>query len=341
MPGGLNSFSDNLRSMAGQPSVSGEANRSNRIIYPAIVRDIEDKSKKNRLKVEIVSIDEQGNIKGGRDNNIPLDRLPICVPLLPEFLHVRPQIGECVYVISENPTDLSSPRFWIGPVITSQLKMNFEGYAEAQGVFNSSSFKSGEIYDKASTNSSNSKIETIIPQQGEVAVQGREDADVTFKNREVIIRAGKLVKGELDINETHPCRVQLKQVENEGESEGALSQFIVNSNFQPFSQINIEATNINLISTEGKNRNPESQNIETNTNRQNLERYGGITKELHPVVFGDELITLLKVMINFMLTHIHTPQGTAVHPLEDIGKLSLYRTDQKMQDLISKNIRVN
>ncbi len=336
----LTSLSEKIGIGFGQSGISGQGNRSNRIIYPAIVRDVEDKASQNRIRAEIVHFDDEGNIKGGKDNNTPLDKLPICIPLLPEFVHVRPQVGESVIIIMENPADVTAPRYWIGPIRTSQLKMDFESYQQSQSIFSRSSFKQGEIQDSES-NEKNARVNSIIPQQPEIALQSKEDSDVTLKRREVLIRAGKFEKDKIEINITRPCRIQLRQVDQQQRQAGVFTTGLNNRSFSPFSQINIEATNINLISTEGKNRDPEAENIETETNRQNLERFGGTTGQLHPVVFGDELIALLKLMINFMLTHIHTPQKPAVAPLEDIAQLSLFKTDTKIQELVSKNIRVN
>lgn len=333
----ITALSEKVGGLIGQASPES----GKRIIYPAIVRDVDDKAFQNRLKAEIVSIDESGKIKGGKDKNTPLEKLPLCIPFLPEFLHVRPKVGEAVLLIIENPKDMTSPRYWIGPIKTSQIKMEYESYEEANNIFNRSTFKQQEI-GSGKTNEKDIKASTVIPKQQEISVQGRNDADITFKKREVVIRAGKFKKQTIDINETHPCKIQLKQYdESDQKTSGALSSLINNISFSPFSQTNIISTNINLISTEGKNRNPKSKTVETTTNKKNLERFGETANQLHPLVFGDELINLLKIMINFMLTHIHTPQNPAVSPLEGISQLSSYKTDEKIQEIISKNVRTN
>jgi len=326
-------------SSGASPVGSGDA-KGSRIIYPAIVRDVGDKASQNRLKAEIVSIDENGEIKGGKDGNTPLEKLPICIPLMSEFLHVRPVIGELVLLIIENPSDMTSPRYWVGPMRTSQTKMDFEGYTEAYNVFNRSSFNQQEIFNNP-TAENNPSVSTVIPRPAEISMQGRHDANITFKKREVIIRTGEFEKDSLDINSTHPCKIQLKQFDESSEQIGVLSKFIKTSTFIPYSQTNIIATNINLISTEGSNRNPEGKTIESTTNKKDLERFGNTAKQLHPIVFGDELVKLLKIMINFMLNHFHTPQNPAVAPVQQISQLGDYKSDTKMQELISKFVRAN
>ena len=337
----LTSLSERVSQSKGQSGISGSGNRSGRIVYPAIVRDVDDKASQNRIRVEIVSLDEKGNIKGGKDKDTPLNKLPICIPLLPEFLHVRPKVGESVLIIMENPEDMTAPRYWVGPIRTSQTKMEFESYGQAQSIFNRSSFKNKAIFD-SSTDSRNIKAASVIPQPQEIAIEGRDDADITFRKRETIIRAGKFKKNTIEINNTHPCKIQLKQIDDiSNASQGALTTTIQNLNFTPYSQANVYATNINLISTEGKNRSVDSKTVETTTNSKNLERFGDVAKQLHPLVFGDDLIVLLKEIINFCLTHIHTSQKPAVAPLEGISKLSSYKNDEKIQEIISKNVRTN
>ena len=101
-------ISESILTNAGQDSFKSQTNNQSRIIYPAIVRNIIDEAGQNRIQAEIVNIDPNGGIIPGKDRNIPLTDLPVCIPLLTEFLHARPKVGECVLLIAENPTDLTS-----------------------------------------------------------------------------------------------------------------------------------------------------------------------------------------------------------------------------------------
>lgn len=351
--GGKNNITAFSDTVGGNNDFASSSQR-NRIIWPAIVRDIDDGAAQNRIRVEIVSINKQGEIKGGKDKDTPLDKLVICYPLLPEFLHVRPNVGEMVFVIQENPNDMSSPRYWIGPVRTSQTRMNYESFESAYDMVNNlGSFKSKEVQESP-TSSNEVKAKSILPNQTEIALQGRNDTDITFKKREVIIRAGKFKKDTISINQDHQARIQIKQYDDADTIPPTTIQIGANENsvgtleiakrktdFIPFSQTNIIGTNINLISTEGKNRNTDTKTIEDNTNKENLERFGQLADSLHPLVFGDNLVELLKIMISFMLNHIHTPQEVAISPLSDISKLQEYSSDSKMQEILSEVIRIN
>lgn len=340
---GKNSFTnlgETLLSLGGQDNFRSDNNQSNKIIYHAVVRVVDDIGGQNRIRAEFVSLDDKGNIKPGKDKDTPVDKLPICIPLLPETFHLRPKVGECVLIITENPSDLSSVRYWIGPLFTSQLKLPFQSYQDTvSSIYNSSTF-AGNSNTPTSNQQKGARTSTVLPQDSEVALQGREDANITFRPREVVIRAGSFKKNSLEVNTEHPCEIQLKQFDDNPSQTGIkLVDKLIGSNFKPFSQQNIIATNINLISTEGKNRTFDSKNPEATTNPR-LSDFGENAQKLHPLVFGDELIVLLRLILTYLITHIHTPQNPALPtPISD--QLAPYISGDKLQGLVSNNVRTN
>ena len=196
---------------------------NNRVIYPAIVvpYGTNDNSEQNRIRARIVAVQDDGKIQGktsslneenynhyaGRDRGILDEDLVLCMPLLPDFFHVKPQVGEMVFVIVENPADASSVRYWIGPIITSKLKLNYQGYEDSFKMFNKTSFISNP------KTSSNINLSMILPGESDVAIQGRNDSDLILKNREALLIAGKFsdIKN-LKINTENPSFLRLKQI---------------------------------------------------------------------------------------------------------------------------------
>ena len=332
------SYGESLMGMNGQDNHRGKGNSSSRIIYPAVVRSVDDFAAQNRLKVEIVSINDNGAIAPGKDKDTPVDKLPICIPLIPEFLHIRPQVGECVWIIAENPSDLASPRFWIGPIMTSQIKLPFQSYEDTISIFDINTFAKTNT-SKNPSSQSGTKATSAFAQQSDIALQGRNDTDITFSLREINLRVGKFKKDTLDLNTITPCNIQMKQFDASPISTGvSIIDKLAASKFQPFSQTNITSTNINIFSPEGKFKKIEQTNSEFDTNPR-LRDYGDISQQLHPAVFGDELIVLLKLILLYLKNHRHTPQQP---PLKtpDSDALEPYLTG-KLQDLISNVIRVN
>lgn len=339
---GKNSFtsmSESLLSMGGQDNFRGDSSSNFRVIYPAIVRDTNDYAGFNRLKAEIVNLDENGNVKPGKDKDTPLDKLPICIPLVPEFMHVRPQVGETVLVISENPLDLSSPRYWIGPVISQQIKLPYQSYSDAAEIFKINNYAQKNTSSNPTTNNLN-KAGVYYPQPSEIAMQGRQDADITFSPRYAILRAGRFKKGTTDLNTETPCHIEIKQVDKEEKNPNSIKLFDKlsesTSKFRPYSQNNIHSTNINIYSPEGKFK--SAGGIEEISER--LKDFGDLANKLHPTVFGDELIKLLKLILTYLTTHIHPPQNPPV-PDATSAELMPYLNGNKAQDLISNVVRIN
>lgn len=337
-----NSFtqmSENLLNQGGQGGSASQGGNSLRIIYPAIVRSTEDRAGYGRIKAEIVTMDEKGVLVPGKDKDTEVDKLPLCIPVMPEFFHIRPQVGECVLVFCENPSDMSSPRYYFGPLINSQARLPFQSYQDSVSIFDRNTYSKGEIFS-SSTHTKNSKTGALFPSQTEVALQGRSDADIIFKPREVVLIAGKFALGTFEKNATTPCRIQLKQVDAPTNLTGIkVIDDLTLKNFKAYSQTNIEGTNINLISVEGKFRSFDANHPENSTNPR-LKDFGDTATKLHPLVFGDELIVLLRLILTYLTTHVHTPQSPAV-PNAVQQQLLEYLSGGKMQSLLSNHVRTN
>lgn len=222
---------------AGQGNYSANMS-SSRGIYPAIVvpYGTNDNSEQNRIRVRIVNVQEDGKIQGksnsgneenynnyaGKDRGILDENLVLCMPLLPEFFHVRPQVGEMVFVIVENPGDASSVRYWIGPIISSKLKLSFQGYEDAFKIFNKTSFISNQ------KTSGDLNLSTLLPGDADVAIQGRNDADLILKNREVFLIAGKFSdQKNFQVNTEYPSYLRLKQINNATATESEKGTVVI------------------------------------------------------------------------------------------------------------------
>jgi hypothetical protein len=335
-----NTFSNLADSFANTGGQNNNQNsQNNRIIYSAIVRDNNDYAGLNRLKCEIVSQDENGVIIPGKDKDTPLNKLPICVPLLPEHIHVRPQIGEAVLIICENPQDLTSTRFWIGPLISQQTKLAYQSYTDASEIFKINTYSQKNTTSNPTTNNLN-KAAVYFPQPSDVALQGKQDSDIIFTPRKVVISAGRFKKGTTELNTTTPSFFEIKQVDSEQKTDSIkiFDRLSSAGGFKPYSQANLKSTNINIFSPEGKFKKAAGvSDVEISTR---LKDFGEIANSLHPTVFGDELIILLKLIIRFLITHIHTPQSPAI-PNDLTPQLMQYLEGPKLQELLSNVVRIN
>ena len=320
MPGSLDNIAKSTLNNNGQGNFYSQGNQSVRNIYPAIVVNINDPLEQNRITARIVNLDQNGNVQGGRDRDTPDDKLPLCIPWLPEHLHIRPLVGEMVFLSLENPSDNSAPRYWVGPITNSKNKLNTQPYREALKIFDYTAFN----VNKSVNN--NSKTASAYPIQADVALQGRGDADLMLRQREVYLVAGKFNPGTFDVNTTQPSYLQLKQFDNV--SVGPLTGY---------SQTNLQSTNINIFSPLGSFRDSNLAQFEKNPN---LDSYGDFAKSLHPAVKGDELVKLFDLVIRVLLTHIHTPQKPLLE-IPESKALQDYTVDGNLQNLLSKVIRIN
>jgi len=320
--GGFSSMVDSRLSQDGQGGATSSKNgESIKNIYTAKVISVADPFEQNRIIVEIINVSQDGKEQPGEDRLIPKNKLPFCIPMLPNHIHIRPLDGEMVLVMCENPRDLTSTRYWMGPIINSKLHLAGQTYLAANSIFEKTEFNSNEkLNNKAGALS-------VMPQQGDVALQGRKDADLILRPREVFLTAGKFENktDSYTLNKKTPLYLQLKQYDA--------------SDKNPYSQANLLATSVNLYSHIGKFRDPENGKKYEPSNKE-LEYLGELANSLHPSVFGDELIKLLDLIIKILLTHAHTPQKSAI-PNTLTKDLSEYTIDGKLQDIISKLVRLN
>lgn len=302
--------------------VSG-GNQNTRNIYPAIVVNNEDPLGMKRVIARIISLDENDQINGGRDRDTPTDQLPFCVPIMPNHFHIIPLVDEMIYVFLENPSDNSAPRYYMGSQINSPFKLKFQSYTEAQRIFKYTNFNLNP------NKNNNQQALSVIPKEGDIAIQGRTDADLILRPREVFMVAGKFNKGTLNINETTPSFFQMIQQENDIDSNNDL--------IAKYSQTNLTSTNINLYSIAGKFRESTLFDFEIN---KDLKSFGDLANSLHPAVFGDELVKILDLIIKVLLTHIHTPQNPLLSTPES-DEIASYTIDGNLQRIISNHIRIN
>lgn len=320
MGGGLNDLTQSLLNSNGQGNTYSQGNQTARNIYPAVVINIDDPTEQNRIIARIINLDQDGNIKGGRDRDTQDDKLPFCVPMLPEHFHVRPLVGEMVFIFLENPSDNSAPRYYIGPITNSKLKLKFQDYKEAVKIFDYT------IFNVNNQTQGTPKVASAFPDQADVAMQGRGDADLMLRQREVYLVAGKFKPNSFDINTETPSYLQLKQFDN-----------IKTGPLKAFSQANLQSTNINIFSPVGKFRDKSLAKFEVN---EDLKSFGDFTNTLHPTVFGDELVKLLDLIIRVLLTHIHTPQSPLL-PTPESENIQEYTVEGNLQNILSKHIRIN
>lgn len=297
------------------------------------------------------------------DGNKELSELPWAFPILPKFLQSLPKVGEGAFVITSNLGKPDSQRYYLGPLISQPQYMEFCDYGiGGRGPAMSMLSTSKPTTEKPLTSITRRKELTkgAFPELNDVALLGRGQEDVVLKYRnsgsgntsEVDLRAGirleptdstvKYMKGNVVFNNQNPAYIQVKYNNSgvaglkAGEGDNDEEKYESIDERSAMGVINVVADKINLISHKDSNRFGELI-----CDRDNLIKEGEldqIMSLLHRAVYGDELIILLKKIVNALATHTH-PYSMLPPTIEGTDLADII--DYDYEDIISPNVRLS
>lgn len=251
-----------------------------------------------RVRARIPGVDNRFAKEFGRS------LVPWAFPLLPKMLQTLPKVGEAVLVISYELDNLSSQRFFIGPII-SQPQYNYY----CPGSEGLSPTQLGKTKMKQSI-SRNDATRGAFPKAEDVAIVGRGKEDVVLsydKNNEkstATLRAGVREEpinnpnlfGNVIFNQNDPCYVQVVHQPN----------VVSNKEIQTNSLVNIVGGHINLMSNEDDSIN---DNLADKNDLVDYSKIGDVMGKLHPAVKGDKLIEFLNLLKYTVIEHVHPWAG--------------------------------
>ena len=325
------------------------------VVYVENTNNLQYEDDASALRIK-VRLDSDRNTK----NN---EKLPYAFPLLPKTIQSVPKVGEGVFVFTAKINEYDSQRYYIGPIISQPQFMEECKYDNGTGnaVSLITEGKSGKERPLTSIGRAKGLTKGAYPEPNDVAMVGRGQEDIVLKYRssetmgstsEIDIRAGirvkptdnsiKYLKGNVVFNSDSPSYIQVKYKANGmcgimmGKGDIVPNKYESKEVRQGKSVVNIVADKINLISHK------DSENFgELITNRDTLvleEQMDNIMSRMHRAVYGDELITLLKLMIEVISTHTHPYPMRK--PIQD-GTPMVDLVGYKMEKLISPNVRIS
>lgn len=316
----------------------------NQIFSVGEVVSVEDPTNMGRIKVRIYGPSSRGgddDITGliGQDGKVNTSVLPWCLPMS-SIINTQPKVGEAVFVFSFDSTKPFIDRIYFGPIISQPQNLNNEPYRFS--ALNGLSISNSEPKTSVETIP---ELLGVFPNQQDVSIQGRYNTDITQKNNEIILRAGKFVTSA-------PSK----------ESGGNPYNFTFNKKTQGYIQIkndviiskkndsvikkgtvtNIVSNKINLLSHEGRPK-FDLTNQETLISDSELEK---ILSTAHQVPFGDVLLQYLKLLKNAVLYHVHNGSGNPSTDLTASGNIQAVaafkaKADDLEKAMLSKNVRIN
>lgn len=218
--------------------------------------------------------------------------LPFVQPLLPKFMHVKPKVGECVMVLNSVQGDDKGNRFYLGPLISQAYRMDYDPYNYSSRVFT----RGNRIGDPLPNPSMDSANNGTLPDEDDIALVGRKNADIILKDNEVRIRCGYKAspdakpKDSLVFNDKDLAYIQMKYMNTQDKEGNAFS-----------SSINVVADRINLLSHDS----PVDVKLTDPKDLIDEPSLQDIIEKCHPLVYGDELIEFLKKLVEIIRTHTH------------------------------------
>jgi|TARA_R110000796_G_scaffold59710_4_gene137857 hypothetical protein len=290
------------------------------VFYYAKVVSNQDELGASRIKARIVGVDDA----------IALNALPFAFPMLQKQLHVVPKINETVLIFIPDVKNPNIDRMYMGPII-SQPQFLYKD----SNIFSAKSTLSSGIKEAQPSPFTIPENRGVYPNVEDIALQGRDNSDIVLKEKEVLIRAGQfdssVSRGEIPkFNKVNPSYIQVKHgVTLTPETESSTSEV--------GGVINVVSNKINLITH--KNGSPRFILNDQDNNIADKE-IQKIIKEAHPLVFGDNLIEFLQVLIDAFINHVHAYPGLKpqdVSGANDIDKLLEF----DLESFLSKNIKIN
>jgi hypothetical protein len=308
-------------------TASNKNDSKSAIMFLCTVLNWEDKERAGRIKVRI---------KGKDDKKLDSE-LPEVWPFLPLYLNIVPKPGEIVKIILYDSKNEDSYREYIGPVVPQMGEKLIGIDSPTEGKAG----REGEVVPFYQSIKTIPTVKDTYPGEYEIALQGRNNADLIFKDSEVMVRAAKFLPNKPNVkNEKNPAYIQIKTLNPGKYEEDVNVQSSVNVSDKNFlAKQNTEKTRTDIKMVSNKiylvGRDSSSSVVKpfmTDEEQSNIENY------LHPVVYGDILKDFIKKLFKWVQTHSHVYHNVPQNPSTD-GFLQLQQwMTTELPKLNSKNI---
>lgn len=285
--------------------------KADRNFHVGVVESNLDPNDAGRIKVRIKGID---------DHITETQQLSYAFPLLQKFIHVFPKIGETVWVMFPDKENPFMDRLFIGPIISQPQNLNRDPHAISSTAGLDSAFAAPKPAPSTFPESRG-----VYPKTTDIAIQGRNNSDIIFRDSEIQIRVGKFSEenknGEVPkFNIKNPTYIQLKQAKSDA---GGV--------------VNLVGSKINILSHDGGS---PRFNLSDQDNMISNDELARILEKAHPLVFGDLLIEYLNLFKEAFTNHVHPYDGMKPEDLKG-GNAKKKFLEFDLNKIISKNIKIN
>jgi hypothetical protein len=271
------------------------------------------------------------------DKDKASNELPNCFPLIPKHLSVPPKVGELVLLFFFSDDLKNSDRLYIGPLVSTLENIFKEEMEDATAPFSIAHKQTVEDLSKRD------ELRGVYPDNKDVSLQGRNNADILFKDEEIRIRAGKFVTQTVGdtvrrkYNERNPAYFQIKynapleaEKEDGTQKKGSVANIVADkiNILGVQTPIDISSTNNTTIKLTDKDKLIDDDSLVA------------ILERAEPLLFGNRTLNYLEKLEKLVLTHVHAGNGLPPVTLDNNATLNEVALFDK-STLVSKNVRIN
>lgn len=275
---------------------------------------VDDDTDADRIKVRLTP----------EDNDKTLDDVDYAFPLLPKAFHVKPKVGEAVFVLLAVTNNGNSQRYYIGPVISQDHRLYMDPFFQGADSFMRGAYKKFDVAPRMDPSH-----DGILPNDDDIVIRGRKNTDIQITDDDIRIKAGVKVCNEADkyqmsFNTKNPAYAKIKYHPNPIASD-------VNST------ATIVADKINLLGTSS----PNSYKV---TDRKDLISDTELVKVIesaYKLPYGEKLVEFLKTFVNAFLNHTHPFPMLPPNPAFTTGLVSQKAELLDNEQLLSDTVRIN
>lgn len=223
-------------------------------------------------------------------------KIPYAFPLLPKMFHVKPKVGEGVFVFLAETDNSMSQRYYIGPVISQDHKMYKDNYLYATSFMRGTPFKP-DVAPKTKR-----EFNGVLPNDDDIVIRGRKNADIQVTNDDVRIKSGVKVANEsneydIHFNKEDPAYIKVKYHPN-----GLYKNNDDSETEKVKSTVTLVADKINLIQNHSKEKEFVTTDTKDLITDDELKR---ALNEAYKLPYGEKLVEILSLFIDAFIKHTH------------------------------------
>ena len=281
------------------------------------VLSVDDKTDAQRIKVRLLPEDASKN----------LSEIDYAFPLLPKHFFIKPKVGEGVLVLLAVTNKGESQRYYIGPVISQEHKINGDSFFCGADSILRGGAKVLDIPPRMRPEANGA-----LPNDDDVIVRGRRHGEIQIREDDVIIKAGvKLLTGpqkdEMYFNNKNSSYIKTKYHLN------PLNDGI-------HSTTTLVGDKIFLLSNNGEVEFKDN----TEENKRELisdEQLKKVIDSAYKLPYGEKLVEFLKLFVEAFLSHSHPFPMLPPDPSYTSKLVAKKAQMLDAEEMLSDTVRIN